>query len=76
MALSPELLGLSDGELIEKLAESRRELLNLRFRMATGQLDNSARIGTVKKDVARIMTILRAREIEEAEAYDEENADA
>jgi len=51
-------------ELTEKLAESKEELFNLRFQLATNQLDNTARIGAVKKTVARIRTILRQREIE------------
>jgi len=51
-------------ELTEKLAESKEELFNLRFQLATNQLDNTARVGAVKKTVARIRTILRQREIE------------
>ena len=67
MASASELV-IMDGEELElKLAESRRELLNLRFQLATGQLDNTARMGQVKKDVARILTVLRDREIDEAE---------
>jgi large subunit ribosomal protein L29 len=62
-----ELLPMGDEELISRLAESRRELLNLRFQLATGQLDNSARIGQVRREVARILTVLREREIAEAE---------
>jgi large subunit ribosomal protein L29 len=49
------------------LGESRRELFNLRFQLATGQLDNSARVGQVRREVARMLTVLRAREILEAE---------
>ena len=54
-------------ELERQLSESRRELFNLRFQLATGQLDNFSRITHVRKDVARMMTELRIREIAEAE---------
>ena len=54
---------LSDEELTKKLEDGRAELFNLRFQMATSQLDNTARVKTVKKDIARIMTEQRAREI-------------
>ncbi len=54
-------------ELETALAEAKAELFNLRFQHVTGKLDNYARIGQVRKNVARFMTILRAREIEEAE---------
>jgi len=50
------------------LAEAKAELFNLRFQHVTGKLDNYARIGQVRRDVARIMTILRQREIAAAEA--------
>ena len=58
-----ELRELSTADLNVKLEEARSELFNLRFQMATSQLDNSARVKTVKKDIARILTELRAREI-------------
>ena len=67
MVSASELVVMDEEELELKLAESRRELLNLRFQLATGQLDNTARMGQVKKDVARILTVLRDREIQEAE---------
>jgi large subunit ribosomal protein L29 len=54
-------------ELESQLNETRRELFNLRFQLATGQLDNFSRIREVKKDVARMVTELRIREIAEAE---------
>jgi large subunit ribosomal protein L29 len=66
-----ELRRLSDSELLGRLGEARRELFNLRFQLATGQLDNSARIGAVKKDIARLSTFLREREIAAAEALEE-----
>jgi large subunit ribosomal protein L29 len=66
-----EMRRLGDSELIGRLGEARRELFNLRFQLATGQLDNSARIGAVKKDIARLSTLLREREIAAAEALEE-----
>jgi len=68
MRAAVELAGLGDAELEGRLEESRRELFNLRFQLATGQLDNPSRMSTVRKDVARILTILREREISEADA--------
>ncbi len=65
-----ELRLLGDSELIERLGESRKELFNLRFQLATGQLDNSARLKEVRKDIARLSTFLRQREIEAAEALE------
>ncbi len=67
MARAKALTDLGTPDLAEKLAETKAELFNLRFQLATGQLDNTARIGQVKKEVARMLTELRAREIEEAE---------
>ena len=58
-----EIRSLDDKQLEEKLKECRAELFNLRFQMATSQLDNTARVKNVKKDVARILTEMRAREI-------------
>ena len=63
-----EFLSMSDDELVDQLAEARRELFNLRFQLATGQLDNTARMGEVRKDIARLLTVLRDREIAQAEA--------
>ena len=56
------------GELEHRLAEAKQELFNLRFQIVTGQLDNSARLRTVRHDIARILTVLREKEIEAAEA--------
>jgi len=67
MAKASELRNLSDGDLVRRLAESKEELFNLRFQNVTGQLDGHARIGQVRKDIARLNTILRQREIELAE---------
>ena len=65
---------LADVELENRLAEAKQELFNLRFQNVTGQLDNSARIPQVRKDVARIETILREREIAAAEAATQETS--
>jgi large subunit ribosomal protein L29 len=65
-----ELRLLGDSELLSRLGESRRELFNLRFQLATGQLDNSARLGAVRKDIARLSTFMREREIAAAEALE------
>jgi large subunit ribosomal protein L29 len=56
-----ELKELSDDELTRRLAETREELFNLRFQAATGALDNSARLGLTRRDIARIMTIQAER---------------
>jgi large subunit ribosomal protein L29 len=58
-----EIQALSDAELATKLEEGRAELFNLRFQMATSQLDNTARVKLVKRDIARVQTEIRAREI-------------
>lgn len=58
-----EIRALSADDLQPKLKEARAELFNLRFQMATGQLDNTARVKEVKKDIARIQTEMRAREM-------------
>jgi large subunit ribosomal protein L29 len=67
MANATDLAQLDGDELSTRLGDARRELFNLRFQLATGQLDNPARVGQVRHDVARILTVLRAREILEAE---------
>jgi large subunit ribosomal protein L29 len=61
---------LPDHELVDRLSETKQELFNLRFQHVTGQLDNSARLGQLKKDIARINTELRVRQIAAAEALD------
>lgn len=58
-----EIRALAADDLQSKLKEARAELFNLRFQMATGQLDNTARVKEVKKDIARIQTEMRAREM-------------
>ena len=67
MASASDLAQLDGDELATRLGDARRELFNLRFQLATGQLDNPARVGQVRHDVARILTVLRGREILEAE---------
>ncbi len=68
MAKITELREMDDDELSTRLVDARQELFNLRFQHVTGQLDNYARLGQVRKDIARITTLLREREIEAAEA--------
>jgi large subunit ribosomal protein L29 len=63
-----ELAELNDAELENELRTFKEELFNLRFQNATGQLDNTARIPEVRRSIARCETLLRAREIEAAEA--------
>ena len=63
-----DLSELSLAHLVEELRESKQEALNLRFRNATGQLENTAEITRVRRQIARINTLIRAREIAEAEA--------
>ncbi len=58
-----EIRELSADDLTVKLKEARAELFNLRFQMATSQLDNTARVKQVKKEIARLQTEMRAREI-------------
>lgn len=58
-----DIQALSDADLAAKLEQGRAELFNLRFQMATSQLDNTARVTTVKRDIARVQTEIRAREI-------------
>jgi large subunit ribosomal protein L29 len=67
MATGSELRELDSGSLEERLAETKEELFNLRFQDATGQLDNYKRLRALRKDVARIKTEMRARELREAE---------
>lgn len=58
-----EIRSLSSSELEKRLAELKEELFNLRFQLATGQLDNPMRIREVRKDIARVKTIMREREL-------------
>ena len=62
-----EIRGLGDAELLTRLAETKQELFNLRFQNVTGQLENSSRLPLVRREIARINTLLREREIAAAE---------
>jgi large subunit ribosomal protein L29 len=67
MTKPSELRNLGDADLVRRLEEAKEELFNLRFQHVTGQLDAPNRLGAVRKDIARLNTILRQREIELAE---------
>lgn len=69
-----DLRALDADGLAEKLKDAKEELFNLRFQNATGQLDNTARLRTVRKDIARIYTVLRERELGIIETNDEVDA--
>jgi large subunit ribosomal protein L29 len=58
-----EIRDLADEELVSRLAEAKEELFNLRFQVATGQLDNNRRLQHVRRDIARIYTVMREREL-------------
>ena len=68
MARKNKLAEMDMSELIEELRQTKHEALNLRFRNATGQLDNTAEIPKVRRQIARINTLIRQREIAAAEA--------
>jgi large subunit ribosomal protein L29 len=70
MAKAKALADLGEPDLLEQLADHKESLFNLRFQFATGQLDDSAALKAVKKDIARVLTELRAREIADAEAME------
>jgi large subunit ribosomal protein L29 len=59
-----ELRELRDEDLLERMESAKEELFNLRFQLATGQLDNPTRLKAVRHDVARIATVLRERELD------------
>ena len=60
----PEVHALDDHDLVERLKQAREESFNLRFRHATGELENSAALGDAKRDVARLLTVARQRGID------------
>jgi len=60
---SSELRGMDDDKLVDELRKAKEELFNLRFQSATGQLDNHGRLRAVRKDIARIYTEMREREL-------------
>ena len=70
-----ELRELPEDELVNRLREAKAELFNLRVQAATGQLDNHGRLQVVRKDIARIYTIMRERELGLSTAPDEAVAD-
>jgi large subunit ribosomal protein L29 len=72
MAKKKQLDELSDADLLARLEEVSEVLFNLRFQNATGQLTNVSRLSTIRKDKARVLTELRAREIAAAEALEAE----
>ena len=63
MAKIDDIRRLDDGELTEELEDTQKEIMNLRFRSATMQLTNVSELGFVRKKIARIMTVIREREI-------------
>jgi len=68
-----ELREFGDDELADQLVEAKTELFNLRFQHVTGQLDNYSRLGDLRRDVARMHTLLREREIAAAESASQTN---
>ena len=75
MAKSTKSESLTDMDvegLVTRLADRKQELFNLRFQNVTGQLDNTSRMGLTRREIARIHTELRSREIAAAEALNEE----
>lgn len=71
MSTAAELRELPDDELAERLDEGREELFNLRFQSVTGQLDNPRRVKEVKREIARVLTVRREREIAAARVADQ-----
>ncbi|HAR2846140.1 TPA: 50S ribosomal protein L29 [Staphylococcus aureus] len=63
-----EIRDLTSSEIEEQIKSSKEELFNLRFQLATGQLEETARIRTVRKTIARLKTVAREREIEQSKA--------
>ena len=66
-----EIRDLTTSEIEEQIKSSKEELFNLRFQLATGQLEETARIRTVRKTIARLKTVAREREIEQSKANQE-----
>jgi large subunit ribosomal protein L29 len=71
MAKKTTVRDLNDAELVERLGEKKQEMFDLRFQHATGQLDDTSRLTHVRRDVARVNTEIREREIAAAEALEE-----
>ncbi|GAB3910690.1 50S ribosomal protein L29 [Kibdelosporangium lantanae] len=70
-----EMRELTEEELVLRLREAKEELFNLRFQMATGQLDNNRRLRTVRHDIAKIYTVMRERELGLSASPDESVTD-
>lgn len=75
MNTAAELRELADDELNQKLTENKEELFNLRFQIVTGQLDDPRRIKAVKREIARILTVQREREMAAARAGSADQAE-
>jgi large subunit ribosomal protein L29 len=67
-----QIHGLKDDELLQRLADAREEAFNLRFQHATGELENTARLGGGRREVARLITIARQRGLEVPKELSEE----
>ncbi len=76
MMTASELRELADAELHEQLAENKQELFNLRFQIVTGQLDDPRRIKAVRRQIARVMTVMRERDIADQRQSQPVTADA
>jgi large subunit ribosomal protein L29 len=63
MSAASELRNLTDGELQDRIDEAKEELFNLRFQMASGQLENTERVKVVRRQIARLKTLLRERQL-------------
>jgi large subunit ribosomal protein L29 len=70
-----EMRELTEEELVLRLREAKEELFNLRFQMATGQLDNNRRLRVVRRDIAKIYTVMRERELGLSASPDESVTD-
>ena len=64
MMKAAEVHDMKDDELVAKLLDAKQEAFNLRFRHATGELENTARLGVAKRDIAKLLTIARERGID------------
>jgi large subunit ribosomal protein L29 len=76
MASASELRELTDDELARRLVETKQEMFHLRFQLATGKQDNSARLGHVRRDLARALTLQRERELQRDAAQAPEGSGA
>lgn len=74
MTTAREIRQLTESEIKEKLDEAKEELFKLRFQKSTGQLENTARLRVVRREVARIKTVLRERQLAAQLVQEEKNA--